>query len=94
MKAIIDKTAAYEFLERKHTNNILETKEVEKANETLSTLAKAELIENQTGKSIANVLNIASSLNEAVSKYSEFVNSEYYKNILRVFYPGSEDKDF
>ncbi len=93
LKAIIDKTATYELLEKKHINNTVETKEVEKANETLSTLAMAERIENQTGKPIANVLNITSTLSEALSKYSEFVNSEYYKNLLKIFYPDSEDKD-
>ena len=84
-KAIIDKTAVYEILEAKHIANAAETRDVEKANETFSTLAKAESIENKTGKSIADALNLSSTLGEALKLYAERSTSISYKTILKLF---------
>ncbi|MDP4119376.1 MAG: hypothetical protein Q8873_09370, partial [Bacillota bacterium] len=45
LKRIIEKTAAYEILETKHIQNHLEAKETKEAEDTLSTIAKFEGIE-------------------------------------------------
>lgn len=90
-KAIIDKTAVYEILEAKHTANAAETREVKKANETLSTLAKAESIKSKTGKSIADALNLSSTLGDALKQYSEKSTSKSYKTILELFEMDTDD---
>lgn len=91
-KAIIDKTAAYEILEAKHNANATETREVKKVNETLSTLARAKSIESETGKSIADALNLSSTLGEALKQYAEISPLKSYKSILKLFETDTDNE--
>lgn len=93
IKSIIDKTAAYEILENKHIKNVVETRDATKANETLSTLAKAQDIENKTGKSIEDVLKITTPIEEALKQYAKFINTESYKNILKMFGSNGDNEE-
>ena len=85
LKAIIDKTAAYEKLEGKHLCGKAETENAEKAQRTLSTLATAESIENQTGRSISDVLHIDSTFTEALNAFKDAYSSHLAKVITSLF---------
>jgi hypothetical protein len=70
---------------------LAETRNRERVDDTICTLANAVDIQRQTGKSIADML--ASSLGEALKNCSEIANSESHKITLKLFDPSEEKNE-
>ena len=86
LKAIIDKTAAYELLENKHVVNIKETKDAGKVAETLSAVDKVEKYKKQTGKSESEIRREADRLKRLLlvaQNNSSIENDALYKYLNR-----------
>lgn len=91
LKAIIDKTAAYEVLEKKHIADLIETREAERAETAESTLKRAKEIE---AKVITPISEASVSLTEAIQAMQEAYSENIRKAITSAFYPeSSEDKE-
>lgn len=85
IKAIINKTAAYEVLETKHIQDGSEAKEAEKVTNTLTTLAKAKNIEEETKRPITDLLNMTTSLEKVMEQSHKMPNSALVDKISKLF---------
>lgn len=68
LKAIIEKTAAYEALETCYVKDKLAAEEAEKAAETITTIAKAKQIEQRENRSFTDVFHISPELLDTVAR--------------------------
>lgn len=84
VKAIIDKTVAYEVLEEKHVANLIETREAQKAATAQTTLKNAKEFEAQT---ITPFSELSASLIEGVKAIQEAYSENIKKAITSAFYP-------
>jgi len=84
VKAIIDKTAAYEVLEEKHIANLVEMRDVKKAKTAHTTLKKAKELQAQTFNPL---FEVSASISEALETLSEAYSSSWQKAITEAFYP-------
>lgn len=97
LKAIIDKTAAYEMLETEHVKNLVETREAQKARETKETLERAQKFEEKSQKIAEPVKkNLARVEEQGVERELRRIQEEYkaklYNAITSAFYPEEEDE--
>lgn len=88
VKAIIDKTAAYEVLEEKHVADLIETREAQKAATAQTTLQKAKELEAQA---ITPFSELSASLTEVVKAMQEAYSENIKKAITSAFYPDEEN---
>ena len=88
VKAIIDKTAAYEVLEEKHVADLIETREAQKAATAQATLQKAKELEAQA---ITPFSELSASLTEVVKAMQEAYSENIKKAITSAFYPDEEN---
>ena len=89
VKAIIDKTAAYEVLEEKHVADLIETRDAQKAVTAKTTLEKAKELEAQA---ITPFSEFSASLAEVVKAMQEAYSENIKKAITSAFYPDEENK--
>ena len=98
LKAIIDKTAAYEMLETEHVRNLVETREAQKAQETKETLERAQKFEEKSHE-LTETLQDSGSREKGteVEKELKRIQDEYkaklYNAITSAFYPEEEEKN-
>lgn len=90
VKAIINKTAAYEVLEEKHVADLIETREAQKAATAKTTLEKAKELEAQA---ITPFSELSASLAEVVKAMQEAYSENIKKAITSAFYPDEENKE-
>ena len=88
VKAIIDKTAAYEVLEEKHVADLIETREAQKAATAQTTLEKAKELE---APAITPFSELSASLTEVVKAMQEAYSENIKKAITSAFYPDEEN---
>lgn len=89
LKAIINKTAAYEILEEKHIADLLETRAAKRAERARTTLEKVREVEDQVIRPFAECSEIfTKNVREMQETYSENIK----KAITAVLYP-EEDND-
>lgn len=88
VKAIIDKTAAYEILEEKHVADLIETRAAKKAETAQATLEKAKELETQA---ITPFSELSASLAEAVKAMQEAYSENIKKAITSAFYPDAKN---
>lgn len=84
VKAIVDKTAAYEVLEEKHVSALVETREAEKAETAQTTLEKAQALESQA---IAPLTSISETMAQIIREMQEAYSDSIRKAITSAFYP-------
>ncbi len=88
VKAIIDKTAAYEKLEKHHEKDRQEASSVAAATETYKTITKTKELENSRKKSIGEILNIKNE--NILTQISN--NDELYNQILKYYFYNKNKK--
>lgn len=84
LKAIIDKTAAYEVLEGKHVSNLLETRAAKRAERARTTLEKVQEVEDQV---ITPFTELSESLTKTVREMQETYSENIKKAITAALYP-------
>ena len=90
VKAIIDKTAAYEVLEEKHIANLVETRDAKKAKTAHTTLEKAKELQTQT---FTPLTEFSASFSEVLKTLHETYSINLQKAITEAFYPTDDDED-
>ncbi len=92
VKAIIDKTAAYEVLEENHIANLVEMRDAKKAKTAHTTIEKAKELQAQTFYPLSEV---SASISEALKTLRETYSVNLQKAITEAFYPvdDAEDED-
>lgn len=88
VKAIIDKTAAYEILENKHVENLIEARKAKKDETAQQTLEKAQELESQA---ITPFNELSESLVKVVSEIQKAYSENIQKAITFAFYPEEQD---
>lgn len=88
LKAIIDKTAAYEVLEKKHIADLIETRDAQRAETAQSTLERAKKLEAQA---ITPFSELSASLAEVVQAMQEAYSENIRKAITSAFYPENNE---
>ena len=90
VKAIIDKTAAYEVLEEKHIANLVETRDAKKAKTAYTTLEKAKELQAQTFNPL---FDVSASISEALETLRETYNTSLQRAITEAFFPVDDADD-
>ena len=90
VKAIIDKTAAYEVLEERHIANLVETRDAKKAKTAHTTIEKAKELQAQTFTPLSEV---SASFSEVLKTLYETYSINLQKAITEAFYPMDDDED-
>lgn len=85
LKAIIDKTAAYESLEARFVENSITAQDAEKAAEAIATMAKTKEIEQREQRSISDVFNISPALLEAAVQAQTVLGSSAGKELKKLY---------
>lgn len=88
LKAIIDKTAAYEVLEKKHVADLIETRDAQRAETAQSTLERAKKLEAQA---ITPFSELSASLLDVVQAMQEAYSENIRKAITSAFYPENNE---
>lgn len=87
VKAIIDKTVAYEILEKKHIANLIETRKAQKDETAQLSLKKAQELEAQA---IVPFSELSESFAEIVKAMQTSYSENIKKAITSAFYPDEE----